>query len=69
MKAIRESCGCAHCVDEMTGRPILDPNTVSPNISINEMKLIGNYAVKISWSDGHDTGLFTWQRLRKLCEG
>ena len=68
LKKIREACGCARCVDEITGRPILDPTTVPVDISIDEMKLIGNYAVKIVWSDGHSTGLFTWELLRKLSE-
>ncbi|MFO0883750.1 MAG: DUF971 domain-containing protein [Pirellulales bacterium] len=67
-KRVREACGCARCVDEMTGRPLLDPATVPEKISIEGMKLVGAYAVKISWSDGHDTGLFTWERLRKLCD-
>jgi DUF971 family protein len=26
----------------------------------------GNYALKISWSDGHDTGLYTWDLLQEL---
>ena len=52
----------------MTGRPILDPATVSADISIEEMKLVGNYALKIFWSDGHSTGLFTWELLQKLSE-
>jgi DUF971 family protein len=30
------------------------------------MSPVGNYALKIVWSDGHDTGLFTWERLAAL---
>ena len=36
------------------------------DIHIQEMNLVGNYALKILWSDGHDTGLYTWELLRKL---
>jgi DUF971 family protein len=62
--ALRGACRCAACIDEMTGEPILDPATIPDDITIKDMQLVGNYAVKIFWSDGHDTGLYTWQHLR-----
>jgi DUF971 family protein len=31
------------------------------------MQLVGNYAVRIHWSDGHSTGLYTWDHLLGLC--
>jgi len=60
---------CARCVDEITGLRILDIDGIKPEIVINEMSLVGNYALKIRWSDGHDTGLYTWDHLRRLCQG
>src|SRR5438270_846300 len=65
---LRATCMCARCVDEITGERILDVEGIDPKISIREMQLVGNYAMKIRWSDGHDTGLYTWGHLRKLCE-
>jgi ATP-binding protein involved in chromosome partitioning len=35
-------------------------------VKINELKAIGNYAVRIVFDDGHDTGLYTWSYLRTL---
>ena len=64
---LRLACPCAGCVDEMTSKRIVDPATIPEDILINEMHLVGNYAVKIVWSDGHDTGLYTWKRLAQLC--
>jgi DUF971 family protein len=32
------------------------------------MPRVGRYAYKIVWSDGHDTGIFTLEHLRALCE-
>ncbi len=29
-------------------------------------ELVGNYAIRISFSDGHDTGIYTWEYLRSL---
>lgn len=64
---LRCACGCAGCVHELTGQPLLDPESVPRDIKANELSLAGNYALRIAWSDGHDTGLYTWQRLRELC--
>ena len=63
---VRRACPCASCVDENTGRQILQPETVSEDIKAESVQLAGNYALKIGWSDGHNTGLFTWTHLRKL---
>jgi DUF971 family protein len=63
---LRGQCMCARCVDELTGERILDLDGIDPDIAIRELKLVGNYALKISWSDGHDTGLYTWPHLRRL---
>lgn len=67
-KELRAECPCAACKDEWTGARILDPATIDPNIKIADMELVGSYALKIGWSDGHGSGLFTWENLRKICE-
>jgi DUF971 family protein len=36
------------------------------DVTIKEIEPIGNYAVKLVFSDGHDTGLFTWPYLHDL---
>lgn len=66
--ALRGECRCARCVDEITGERILDLEGIDPEIAITGMQLVGNYALKITWSDGHDSGLYTWPHLRGLCE-
>lgn len=37
------------------------------NVSITGIAQVGNYAVKITFSDGHDTGLYSWDWLQQLC--
>jgi DUF971 family protein len=59
---------CARCVDEITGERLVDVDGIDRDIAITEMSLVGNYALKIRWSDGHDTGLYTWDHLRRLSE-
>ena len=67
-KTLREQCPCAVCVDEFTGERLLDPATVSPEIVPIGMSFVGNYALKVSWSDDHSTGLFTWDQLREISQ-
>jgi ATP-binding protein involved in chromosome partitioning len=36
------------------------------NVKIKELRPVGNYAIRIAFDDGHDTGLFTWTYLQQL---
>lgn len=63
---VRCACPCAACVDEFTGQRILQPEQVSNDVLPVELSHSGNYAVKIVWSDGHASGIYTWERLRRL---
>lgn len=65
---LRGRCPCATCVDEMTNERKVDVIDVPAAIGIESAAMAGNYAVKITWTDRHDTGLFTWEYLRKLCD-
>jgi DUF971 family protein len=65
-RLLRESCPCAACVDENTGQKILDISTIPDDIRPDAIGFSGNYALKIGWSDGHHTGLFTWDYLDEL---
>ncbi|OFX23342.1 MAG: hypothetical protein A2V77_00565 [Anaeromyxobacter sp. RBG_16_69_14] len=62
---LRDQCPCASCIEEGTGRKILDPAKIPADIRPLEVTGVGNYAVKIAWSDGHDTGIYTWETLRR----
>jgi ATP-binding protein involved in chromosome partitioning len=62
-RELRIACACAHCVDEVTGRPLLDPAGVPAEVTIRAMTLAGNYGVQIAFSDGHDTGIYRFADL------
>ena len=66
---VRGECPCASCRDEWTGVRILDPNAVAPDIKLEGMEPIGSYAVRFAWSDGHSSGLYTWETLQRLADG
>jgi DUF971 family protein len=65
-KVVRTACPCAACVDEMTGERILDPETVPGDIVPSKLEFIGRYALKVTWPDGHSTGLYTWDLLDEI---
>ncbi|MDF7806118.1 P-loop NTPase [Pontiellaceae bacterium B12219] len=64
--ALRRACNCALCVDEMTRKPLLDPASIPMDIHAEKIELIGNYAVMVDWSDGHNTGFFPYSVFREL---
>jgi DUF971 family protein len=66
---LRRLCPCAHCVNEHTGVRILDPLTVPEDLTQGDVAMIGNYALRVTFSDSHNTGLFTWSLLHSWAAG
>jgi ATP-binding protein involved in chromosome partitioning len=66
-RELRLACPCAACVEEMSGQPLLDPAAVPSDIKPMSLALAGAYGLRIQWSDGHGTGIYTFDQLRKLC--
>lgn len=65
-RTLRLACPCAGCVEEMTGRPLLDPATVPADIRPVRLALVGAYGLQVFWSDGHATGIYTFDQLHAL---
>ena len=68
-RQLRLACPCASCVDEFTGRRLLNPGTVPETIQAVNIAKVGRYALHITWSDGHGSGLYGFEFLRKLDPG
>ena len=66
-RALRLACPCAACVEEMSGAPLLDPATVPADVAPRGLELVGAYAIRIAWSDGHATGIYTYASLWSAC--
>jgi DUF971 family protein len=66
--ALRRACPCAQCVNEWTGERTLKADAVSDEVEINDLEIVGRYALNFRWSDGHETGIYSFQYLRDLCE-
>jgi DUF971 family protein len=68
---LRNQCPCAGCREERLKPPdpfrVLKPNELVPLKPV-AVAPVGRYAYKITWSDGHDSGIFTLEHLRALCQ-
>ena len=81
LSLLRSMCPCAQCKTVREGsnphdispgvkkKPLLTilPGNYSGAITVVSAELVGNYALKIAWSDGHDTGIYSFEYLREIC--
>ncbi len=65
---LRRECPCAQCVNEWTGQRVLKPEAISEELKIADLNIVGRYALNFRWSDGHETGIYSFRLLRELCE-
>ncbi len=75
---LRDACPCATCHEERekTGRALGEPRPApqqvfpmyAPPARPVESTPIGRYAIKFKWADGHESGIYSWDFLRRLDE-
>ena len=63
---LRRACPCAGCVNEWTGEKMIDPSKIPDDTTITHTSIVGRYALNFHFSDGHDTGIFSFKYLREL---
>lgn len=65
-RSLRLACRCAVCREEVTGAPLLDPTRVPLDVTPVRIWSVGNYALGIAFSDGHESGIYTFETLRSM---
>lgn len=65
---LRLSCACASCIDENTGKKVLQVDKVPLDIKIDGVRPVGRYGLSIHFSDGHNTGIYKFDTLRQISE-
>jgi len=72
LKYIRDECPCANCKGETillkTYKPVKPSSTNPEMYLVKDIQTVGGYAIQITWKDDHNTGIYTWEYLRKLDE-
>ena len=73
LSELREACPCVEC---RGGHQFMgaahDPDSLlelkpARSYMITDLDMVGNYALQPTWDDGHSTGIYTWDYLRRLC--
>ena len=67
-RALRASCECALCVSEVTGKPLLNPAQIRPDIVPTEIVPLGRYAIGVTWNDGHSSGIYPYKKIEEICK-
>jgi len=65
-RELRLACPCAMCVDEWTGEARLDRSRVPGDVQVVDIRPVGRYALQFGFSDGHATGIYSFDKLRAL---
>ncbi|MCP5109838.1 MAG: DUF971 domain-containing protein [bacterium] len=72
---LRDRCPCATCTgahgttpqsSSYSKQPSSPFQMYQPALKIDRVAPVGNYALQISWNDGHSTGIYTWEYLREI---
>ncbi len=66
---LRRSCPCASCVNEWTGEKMLRDESVADDLKFDHISIVGRYALNFHFTDGHDTGIFSFVFLRIARQG
>ena len=64
---LRGFCPCAHCQGHH-GPVAWVEGAEDANLELSELESVGNYALRLSWGDGHSTGIYSFRFLRELAE-
>ena len=75
---LRDACPCATCHEardgdgRAPGESKAKPASLLPMFEApprpQEIEPVGKYAIKFHWNDGHDSGIYSWDYLRNVCD-
>ena len=69
---LRDKCPCATCSGSH-GTPPRVPEAdnpfqmFKPALKMLSVEPVGNYAIRINWSDGHNSGIYSYEHFREIC--
>lgn len=64
--ALRVNCPCAGCAERRRlGQDVWSPSSSPGALRAIDARLVGAFGMAFDWSDGHSTGIYTWETLRR----
>ena len=69
-ETLRWACPCAHCAGEggIPGVLASKQSLSNEETTLINIEPVGRYGLTPIWEDGHKTGIFTYEKLREICE-
>ncbi len=72
---LRDACPCATCTGAHGTAPRKSSYSApagpfpmyTPRLKMVQVEPVGSYAIRIEWSDGHNTGIYSYDHFRKIC--
>ncbi len=77
LQYLRDECPCATCAGTHGTVPYKEQKKAEaqnnpfqmykPVLKMAGVEEVGNYAIRITWNDGHNSGIYSWDHLRSIC--
>jgi ATP-binding protein involved in chromosome partitioning len=62
---LQRSCPCAGCMDEMTGKRVIDPSLIPADLRAKRIMSVGRYALRVQFASGCSHGIYSFDFLRE----
>lgn len=69
LSELQRHCHCANCIDESTGKRLLDVASIQPNVRAVRIVSVGRYALRVQFTSGCSAGIYDFDMLYKLTKG
>lgn len=66
VRKLRYNCSCARCINEWSGDRSVKLEDIPLDMKPVKIESVGNYAMRITWSDRHDGGLYSYKNLKEV---
>ena len=66
LSELQKHCHCANCIDEITGKRLLDERTIQQDVRAVRIVSVGRYALRIKFTSGCSAGIYDYEMLYQL---
>lgn len=66
LSELQKHCHCANCIDEITGKPILNKEAIQQDVRAVRIVSVGRYALRVQFTSGCSAGIYDYDLLYQL---